>query len=64
MQFKLDPTQIKKLQEWASSYKCTINDEGAIGGKFTYTFTPNNIGTVEKVICACGQEIDITDYDW
>ena len=37
---------------------------GAIGGRFTYEFTPTGIGTAIRVRCACDDwEIDLTDYD-
>lgn len=36
---------------------------GAIGGAYTYRFTPTSLGTVVKVKCDCGEEIDVTDYD-
>lgn len=37
---------------------------GAIGGTFTYTFTPTSIGVVKKVTCGwCKETHDFTDYD-
>lgn len=36
---------------------------GAIGGALTYSFTPTTLGVVIKVKCACGKEIDVTDYE-
>mgnify|MGYP001576756063 CR=1 FL=1 len=35
---------------------------GAIGGRFTYQFTPTGIGMVNKCGCACGESVDFTDY--
>ena len=52
--------ETKKIKEW--NHDCKI-EQGAIGGQCTYSFTPTNIGTIAKVKCACGQELDITDYD-
>jgi len=63
MQFKLDDDQITKVLDWELSHECPIKYQGAIGGKTTFTFTPNSIGMSEKVVCACGEELDITDYD-
>ena len=64
MIFKLTEKDYKKLNEWNENHVCTLTYSGAIGGKFTYSFTPNSLGCVEKVICACGKSIDVTDYNW
>lgn len=53
--------ELKALTEW--THDCSLTETGAIGGPLTYTFTPNGIGVVTKVICACGEEKDLTDYD-
>lgn len=37
---------------------------GAIGGAYTFCFTPTSLGTVATVECACGEKFDVTDYDW
>lgn len=37
---------------------------GAVGGVFTYTFTPTGIGTVIRVVCSYTKaELDVSDYD-
>jgi hypothetical protein len=36
---------------------------GAIGGAYSYVFTPTGIGIVFKVKCSCGEVLDLTDYD-
>lgn len=38
---------------------------GAIGGQFTYSFTPNSLGTIVQVHCYCGKEParNVTDFD-
>ena len=52
-----------KYQRWNKDHQCEYRfDSGACGGRLTYTFTPTGIGTVKKVKCACGEEIDLTDY--
>lgn len=40
-----------------------INPGGAIGGVYTFCFVPNYIGQVQYVSCACGAQINLTDYD-
>lgn len=36
---------------------------GAIGGIVTYIIAPTSIGTVYKVSCVCGHQVNITDFD-
>lgn len=36
---------------------------GRLGGAYTYSFTPTSIGLVFKVVCSCGEKLDLTDYD-
>ncbi len=37
---------------------------GAIGGKFTYEFTPTSLGIVVIVRCnICKEKTDVTDYE-
>lgn len=36
---------------------------GAIGGAYTWQFTPTAIGTVVKLECSCGDFVDVSDYD-
>jgi hypothetical protein len=34
---------------------------GAIGGRFSYTFTPTTIGTIASLECACGEKLAFQD---
>ena len=34
---------------------------GAIGGSYRYEFIPTSIGTIGKVVCACGEEFVFCD---
>lgn len=62
MIFELDAWQKEKLGEWVSIRR--RRNTGAIGGQFTYSFTPTNLGTVVKVECGITKEqLDLTDYD-
>jgi hypothetical protein len=36
---------------------------GAVGGRYTFEFTPTSLGTIQKVLCACGESCDVTDYE-
>jgi hypothetical protein len=79
MSFELELDQYKKLDVWRQEHEtsCPIfqdpevlsghkNPGGAIGGMYTYCFTPTGIGTIERVKCnGCSAEIDLTRYeDW
>lgn len=69
--FSLDKDQSEKLAKWREEqYAKSSKDElghvrvGAIGGAFTYSFTPTTLGCVVKVYNATTkEEIDLTDYD-
>ena len=50
--------QRKKFNEWAEK---KVVPQTAIGGAYTYCFTPTEIGTIVKVIDWEGDEIDLTD---
>ena len=41
----------------------TFRFAGAIGGAYTYEFTPTTIGVVTTVRCSCGDSLDVSDYD-
>ena len=63
--FTISPEEWKKFDEWVKT-KDLKSYTGAIGGRWTYSFTPTNLGTIVKVKDQLlGDEIDITDYsDW
>lgn len=59
--FTLTEEQYNKYYEWAQQFK--DGNFGAIGGIFTFSFTPTTLGTILKVEHAEGKEIDLTEYD-
>ena len=66
--FSLSETEKRRLQAWLDGHdtKCKLaarSSQGAIGGRLTYEFTPTGIGTIASISFACGEEIDVTDYD-
>jgi hypothetical protein len=70
MQFQFDDAQWAKLKVWEAQHPCPhrpTDDKpfagGAIGGAVTYEFTPTGIGVVMGARCACGEKIDLTDYE-
>lgn len=36
---------------------------GAIGGAYTWNFTPTSIGFATTVSCSCGDSINVSNYD-
>lgn len=65
LNFTLDDSQVEVLNRWLAKHDETcpyVPEKTAIGGRITYQFSPTSIGVVEKVSCACGQEVDLTDY--
>lgn len=73
MQFNLTDDESIKMADWliAHNSKCKYYDDGtkpynpvgAIGGRLTYSFTPTGLGVITIIKCACGAEIDLTDYE-
>ena len=73
--FYLDDKQLDKLGKWLEDHfhvcKYYVKHDdgfeelyvGAIGGALTYSFTPTSVGTAVRVKCACGAEVNLTDYE-
>ncbi len=63
--FVMSDGEVARVTVWIREHdlECPIRSQGSIPGKFTYSFTPNSLGLVKKVTCACGQLIDLTDYE-
>jgi hypothetical protein len=71
LSFNVSAEELAKATAWqckhdrekhASQFKHGTRYSGAIGGAYTWCFTPTGIGTVVKVRCSCGEELDLTDY--
>lgn len=62
--FNMEPEDIKKIQKWKKQHEEEKHNgssyAGAIGGRYTYEFTPTSIGTFKRLRCSCG---DYFDYD-
>lgn len=59
----IDGLQSKLASKWKNEHVCKYStNSGAIGGQFTYAFTNTSLGQIFKVQCACGEEVDLTDY--
>ena len=63
--FTLTAEQMKKFDTWRieKNEKDGQVNVGAIGGAYTFCFTPTGLGTIEVVTCADGTKLDLTDID-
>ena len=61
--FTLTDEQTKKFDEFRKEINKEYFDTTAIGGAYTFCFTPTGLGTMVKVKHVNGKEIDITDED-
>ena len=77
MKFELSGKEMEEFCKWRQKHdkKCKLSPQnnrgslsnpcGAIGGRFTYKFTPTGLGICVAVECACGGKADLTDCsDW
>lgn len=60
MKFELNEKQIKKFEEWRNS-KRKKTYTAAIGGAYTFSFTPTSIGVMVEASHADGDRIDLTE---
>lgn len=66
IEFKIDGAEFEALTKWLARRPKKKAYGGAIGGRYTYTFTPTGVGTVVKVTDALTNTTkDLTEYgDW
>ena len=55
----------EKANEWLEKHRkiCKVDDVGAIGGKYTWSFIQTGLGLIIILKCFCGEEINLTDYE-
>ena len=68
MNFKLSEDEKVVLLDWKHKHDqvCKFTNgtpQGAIGGRTTYQFTPTGLGTIASVLCACGAEHTLSNFD-
>jgi hypothetical protein len=62
MLFELSQEEEKKFTKWNAKHSLCKGKEGTLGGRLTFSFTPNGIGVITKVKCSiCKKELDLTD---
>jgi len=69
MKFELTNEGLNVVQLFKNTHKCDLRQPdgeiyvGAIGGNLTYMFKPTGLGVITTVRCACGGELDLTDWE-
>ena len=63
MELILSEEEKKKFAEWNEIHKhiCPCYQSTTIGGRFTFQKIPTGLGDIDKVVCACGEELIFTD---
>ena len=63
--FSVTPEQVEAIRAWKKEHEAESHGgseyAGAIGGRYSYKFTPTSIGTFGTVICSCGEKFDFAD---
>lgn len=64
--FILSANQYKKYDEWRKEKNKKDGEVyvGAIGGAYTFCFTPTGLGDMVVVKCADGTQLDLTEYEY
>ena len=63
--FSLSESESRKAAEFMRTHRERHRgeSEGAIGGRFTYSFTPTGIGVLASIACACGEHENLTGWE-
>ena len=64
--FPMTEEEVQKAEKWMKEHNESAHKGesfGAIGGQYTYEFTPTSIGVLCGVRCSCGAHITLTDLD-
>lgn len=62
--FVITAEEATVIAKWQQKHekKCKLPPT-AIGGQYTYCFTPTSVGVLAGVECVCGKRKCFTDYD-
>ena len=68
MNFKITEKDCEKLDIWRDEQDSKVREKnsnyGAMGGGYTFMFTPTNLGMIIKVKnVLTGDTVDLTDWD-
>ena len=63
--FSIEPEDVKRIDDWKARHEAEKHNgsgyAGAIGGRYTYEFTPTSRGTFGRIRCSCGDHFDYDD---
>ena len=63
--FVILPEEVEAIKKWQKQHTKEKHggseSAGAIGGRYSFKFTPTSIGTFGTVICSCGEKFDFAD---
>lgn len=67
--FTVNADRVEKIRKWKEQHEKEKHNgssyAGAIGGRYTYEFTPTSIGEFGRIRCSCGDHFDFDDgSDW
>jgi len=64
LNFVVSDKDTEKSKKWQEQHKKICNiDVGAIGGRFSWSFTQTGLGCITILKCACGKEFDLTEFE-
>jgi len=61
--FTLSKEQLEKYERWREAKPKEVY-VGAVGGAYSFVFTPTGIGVIVVVKCADGTELDLTEWKY
>ena len=67
--FDLTAYERKIVNDFVRDHNCGLESDefgkkvGAIGGRFTYHFTPTSLGLISSISCGCGAKETLTNFD-
>lgn len=61
--FPISEEEQTMIDTWIDTHECKHrgSSEGAIGGRYTYTFCPTSIGVLGTIECSCGKTFTFQD---
>lgn len=63
--FTISEEEYAEIENWKKQHELEAHNgagtTGAIGGRYTYSFTPTSLGTVGTIHCSCGAEFTFSE---